>query len=50
MDARLSISSLPDEGIAAMQKGGFGTFTEEEILNLIDLAVEKGKELRKLVK
>lgn len=50
MDARLSISSLPDGGIAAMQKGGFGTFTEEEILNLVDLAVEKGKELRKLVK
>lgn len=49
-DARISFSSLPDGTIAAMQKGGSGTFTEEEILNLADLAVEKGKELRKLLK
>jgi exosome complex component RRP42 len=50
MDARLSLSSLPDGKIAAMQKGGTGTFTEEEVLNLVDLAIEKGKEVRKLLK
>jgi exosome complex component RRP42 len=50
MDARLSLSSMPNGKIAAMQKGGFGTFSEQEILNLVDLAVEKGKELRKLIK
>ncbi len=50
MDARLSLSSLPDGKIAAMQKGGSGTFTEEEVLNLVDLAIEKGKEVRKLLK
>ncbi len=48
-DARLSFSSLPDGKIAAMQKGGSGTFTEEEVLNLVDAAIEHGKQLRKLV-
>jgi exosome complex RNA-binding protein Rrp42 (RNase PH superfamily) len=33
-----------------MQKGGTGTFTQKEILDLIELAIEKGKELRKLLK
>jgi exosome complex RNA-binding protein Rrp42 (RNase PH superfamily) len=32
-----------------MQKGGTGTFTEEEVLNLVDAAIEHGKELRKLL-
>lgn len=49
-DARLSVSTLEDGTICAMQKGGIGVFTEEEILNIIDLAIKKGKELRALVK
>lgn len=50
MDARLSVATLEDGQISAMQKGGAGTFTQKEILDLIELAIEKGKELRKLLK
>lgn len=48
MDARLSLSTLSTGKVAAMQKGGSGTFTKEEVLNLLDKAIEKGAELRKL--
>ena len=48
-DARLSIATLENETISAMQKGGTGTFTEDEILQIYDYAVETGKKLRKLL-
>jgi exosome complex component RRP42 len=50
LDTRLSVSSLADGKIVALQKGGQGTFTKEEILNIFDLAVERAKEHRKLIK
>lgn len=49
-DARLSIATLENETVSAMQKGGRGTFTEEEILQICDYAVETGKKLRKTLK
>ena len=48
MDARLTISTTPTH-VCAMQKGGPGGFTKEEVLNLIDKAFEKGNELRALL-
>lgn len=48
--ARLSISTLENGNICAMQKGGNGTFTFKEINNLIKESNSLGKELRKLVK
>jgi exosome complex component RRP42 len=48
MDARLTITSVED-GICAMQKGGVGTFTFEEIESMIDLA-SKAKEIRTYLK
>ncbi|MEM2954354.1 MAG: exosome complex protein Rrp42 [Candidatus Nanoarchaeia archaeon] len=50
MDARLSISTLSNGNLAAMQKGSFGTFSKEEILKLIDFAKENGNNLRKILK
>ncbi|MBI4096060.1 MAG: exosome complex protein Rrp42 [DPANN group archaeon] len=50
MDTRLSITTLESEKASSMQKGGFGTFTKDDVLQMFDLAVEKGKELRKLLK
>jgi exosome complex component RRP42 len=50
LDARLSIATLPSGDLCAMQKGGSGTFTQQEIEMLFEKAVEKGKEFRKLVK
>ena len=50
LDARLSVSTLENGNLCAMQKGETGPFTEKEILNAVDLAIKKGKELRKLIK
>ena len=49
-DARLSVASLSDGTLCALQKGGDCPLTAEDISKMIDLGVEKGKELRKLVK
>lgn len=48
-DARLTVGSLDNGKICSMQKGGETPFTVEEIDTIIDLAIKKGKELRKLV-
>jgi len=48
MSARLTIATTP-EHVCAMQKGGRGAFTKDEVINLVDTSFEKGKELRKLL-
>lgn len=50
MDARLSIATTEDGNIHDMQKGGPGLFNKTEILKMVALATEKGKELRKHLK
>ncbi len=45
-DARLSIGSLENK-LCSMQKGGSYGFSVEEIEKIVDLALEKGDELRK---
>ncbi len=49
MDTRLTISTLPGI-VCAMQKGGWGSFSRDEVLELTDMAFKKGDELRKLIK
>ncbi|HLC51772.1 MAG TPA: exosome complex protein Rrp42 [Candidatus Nanoarchaeia archaeon] len=49
-EARLTVASDKDDTLSAMQKGGNGTFTIEEVAKIIDLALEKAKELRKYLK
>jgi len=49
-DSRLSIATLENETVSAMQKGGTGTFTEAEVLQMYDYSVELGKKLRKHLK
>ncbi|MBS3113326.1 exosome complex protein Rrp42 [Candidatus Woesearchaeota archaeon] len=49
VDARLTIATLEDGTVSAFQKGGNDALTQEEIFNAIDIAVAKGKELRKLL-
>jgi exosome complex component RRP42 len=49
MDARLTITIEKDEKICAIQKGGTGYFTKEQILEIAKIAKEKASELRKLV-
>ncbi len=49
MDARLTMAVEKDDKICAMQKGGNGYFTTEQILEASKIAREKSAELRKLV-
>ena len=50
MDARLSIATVDDGHVTAMQKGGSGGFTKGEVSFMIEEAIKKGKELRKMVR
>jgi exosome complex component RRP42 len=50
IDARLSVASLSDGTLCALQKGGDVPLSAEDISKMVELGVEKGKELRKLVK
>ncbi|MBL7054579.1 exosome complex protein Rrp42 [Candidatus Woesearchaeota archaeon] len=49
LDARLTVASLEDGTLCAMQKGGDTALTAEDISKMVDLGLEKGKELRKLL-
>ena len=49
MDARLTVTTGKDGKICAVQKGGYGYFTKEQVLEAAKMAKEKAEELRKLV-
>ncbi len=46
-EARLTITTIEDGSIVAMQKGGEGTLTADDITRMIDLALDKAQFLRK---
>jgi len=50
IDARLTVSSIENGTLCAMQKGGDYPLTEEDIDAMLDIGIEKGKELRKYLK
>ncbi len=45
-EARLTVASTDDGSVCALQKGGDAPLTIEDVSGMIDLAIEKGKELR----
>ncbi len=49
LDARLSVFTLPDGKLCALQKGGEHALTQEDIMKMIDIATDKTKELRKVL-
>jgi len=49
-DARLTITTLEDGRVCALQKGEREPLTIEDVEKMIDLSIKKGKELRKLFK
>jgi len=49
MDARLTITLEKDGKICAIQKGGYGYFTADHVLETSKIALQKAEELRKLV-
>lgn len=53
MDARLTLGTISVDGeiyFSSMQKGGSVGFALEEIENMLDMAEQKGEELRRLIK
>jgi len=50
IDARLTVATIEDGTLCALQKGGEFPLTQEEILKMIDIGVERGKELRGVLK
>lgn len=49
MDIRLTVAVKDDGNITAMQKGGIGTTSTDEIEKIIQDSVKKSKEIRKLI-
>jgi exosome complex component RRP42 len=50
LDARLTIATLENGDICAMQKGGEGTLTAEDIKEMVKASLKNGKILRKELK
>ncbi len=50
LDARLTIATTEEGTLCALQKGGECPLTQEEIMQMIDIGIEKGKELRGALK
>ena len=46
---RITIATTEKSEVCAVQKSMPGEFTEEEVLNIVDRSIKKGKELRKLL-
>jgi exosome complex component RRP42 len=49
MDARITIATTEDGSICAMQKGGIGYFTREELERAYEIAISRAAEIRKHV-
>jgi exosome complex component RRP42 len=49
MDARLTMTFEKDGKICAIQKGGYGHFTAEQVFEASKIAIQKAEEQRKLV-
>ena len=50
MDARLTVTTTEEGNICSLQKGGDAPLTIEEIDQMVSISIEKGGELRKLLK
>jgi exosome complex component RRP42 len=49
IDARLTVATLEDGTLCALQKGGEVPLADEDISKMIDIGIEKGKELRQVL-
>lgn len=47
LDARITVETLPDGTICALQKGGDSGISIDEVKQMIEIGIEKGKELRR---
>jgi len=46
MSCRLTVTTGKNDDVCAMQKGGLGTFTPEEIKQIVSSAIQKSRDLR----
>lgn len=46
MACRLTVTTDKDDNVCAMQKGGLGVFTPEEVKQIVSTAISKSRELR----
>ena len=49
MSARLTVGITQENNVCALQKGGSGYLTYDEVCNILDMAAEKSKELREVI-
>ncbi|MBS3097844.1 exosome complex protein Rrp42 [Candidatus Woesearchaeota archaeon] len=49
IDTRVTISTKKDGSLCAIQKGGDMPLTSDEIMQMVDIAIEKAKELREVL-
>ncbi len=50
LDARMSIATVDDGSITAIQKGGSGAFSKKDLDYMFEQAIKKGEELRKYIR
>lgn len=50
IDTRLTVATIEDGTLCALQKGGEAPLTEEDVYKMIEIGTEKGKELRGALK
>ncbi|MHA2407568.1 MAG: hypothetical protein ACXACA_04300 [Candidatus Ranarchaeia archaeon] len=49
MSTRLTVGIDKEDCVCAMQKGGLGEFEPSEIESAVETAIQKSKEIRKLI-
>ena len=50
VSSRLTVTSDSEANICAMQKGGMGPFTDQEIRQAVKIAIAKGREIRDIIR
>jgi len=50
MDGRVTMTTDAEGNVCAVQKGGTGAFTVEQIHHIMDIAIAKGEEIRPILK
>jgi exosome complex component RRP42 len=49
MSCRLTVTSEKDDKICAMQKGGLGVLTPDEVKQIVSTSIKKSRELREKI-
>jgi len=50
LDARVTMTSNSDGNIVALQKGGSGGFTHEQLIKCSEISVQVGAKIREIIK